>query len=181
MLKDFPCFLGMLYNRKWENLCVLVAPRVNPAPTHVCLTHATASNVSFGHMLTFTPEHLLQITNDDHYICVFSRRILTIFWLKARVHSNTVCKGVFWFVLVLHMLLSRYPSKPVAAAVLQLHGTICWWAAVLCTRLRHHTPDTSLWWTRQENGNLKVISFDIWTPPPHQNKEKRKRWKETWL
>lgn len=52
MLEDVTCFLGVQYDRKWKNLCVLVAPRVTPAATHLCLLHATASNVSFCHMFT---------------------------------------------------------------------------------------------------------------------------------
>lgn len=46
----------------------------------------------------------------------------------------------------------RYPVESLSAAVLQLHGTVRWWTAVLCSCVWHHTPDTSLWRTCQENG-----------------------------
>lgn len=153
MLKDVSCFLVVQYNRKWKNLSVLVAPRVNLAATHLCLLHATASNVSFCHVPPYTAVHRLHITNDHHHICVCSSEIPAPFWLWADVHFTSYVEVYFGRCYPLTVLLCRYPAEPLAAALLQLHGTICWWAAVLCPRLRHHTPDTSLWWTCQENGN----------------------------
>lgn len=62
----------------------------------------------------------------------------------------------------------RYPTESLSAAVLQLHGTLRWWPAVLCSCVWHHSPDASLWRTCQENGErpstyLHDIRKVFWT------------------
>lgn len=102
-------FLGVQFKKKWKNLCVLVAPRVNPAATHLCLLHGTASNVSF-HIYSSAP-------------LTYCSAILV--WLWAYVHFTSYVEADFGLCYSLTVLLCRYPAEPLAATLLQLHGTVC--------------------------------------------------------
>lgn len=64
-------------------------------------------------------------------------------------------------VMFLTACRRRYPTESLSAAVLQLHGTVRWWTAVLRSCVWHHSPDTSLWRTCQENGEKPHLT---WTP-----------------